>query len=94
MLRNFLIALTLSIAICTVLVTVYRELHGQGVGTTVKRTATFTSEEEEKLWATGVISILTPKALQRAVFFYIGKHFCIRGGEEQRRLGPSQFIRS
>ena len=29
--------------------TVYRELHGQGVGTTVKRTATFTPEEEEKL---------------------------------------------
>jgi hypothetical protein len=31
--------------------------------------------------------------LQRAVFFYVGKHFCIRGGEEQRKLSPSQFIR-
>ena len=74
--------------------TVYRDLHSQGIGATVKRTATFSPEEEEKLWSTGVISILNPKALQRAVFFYIGKHFCIRGGEEQRRLGPSQFIRS
>ena len=48
----------------------------------------------KRLWATGAISILNPKALQLAVFFYIGKNFCIRGGEEQRRLGPSQFIRS
>ena len=36
----------------------------------------------------------TPKSLQRAVFYYIGKCFCIRGGEEQRKLGPSQFLRS
>lgn len=26
-------------------------------------------------------------------FFYIGKCFCVRGGDEQRRLGPSQFVR-
>ena len=69
--------------------TVYRELHGQGIGTAVRHTATFTPEEEEKLWVSGVIFILTPKAFQRAVFFYIGKHFCIRGGEELRQLGPS-----
>ena len=33
--------------------------------------AIFTPEEEvqEKLWATGVISYLNPKALQRALFF-------------------------
>ena len=48
--------------------TVYQELHGQGVGTNVKRTATFSPEEEEKLWTTCVISILNPKAFQRAVF--------------------------
>jgi hypothetical protein len=28
------------------------------------------------------------------VFYYIGKIFCIRGGEEQRKLGPSQLVRS
>lgn len=28
------------------------------------------------------------------MFFYVGKRFCIRGGEEQRNLGPSQFLRS
>ena len=30
--------------------------------------------------------------LQRAVFFYIGKRFCIRGGEEQRKLAPSAHL--
>ena len=28
------------------------------------------------------------------MFFYVGKRFCIRGGEEQRKLGPSQFLRT
>ena len=36
----------------------------------------------------------SPKVLQRAVFFYTGKCFCLRGGEEQRSLGPSQLVRS
>ena len=27
------------------------------------------------------------------VFFYIGKVFCLRGGEEQRQLKPSQLTR-
>ena len=29
--------------------------------------------------------------LQRAVFFYVGKVCCLRGGEEQRKLKLSQF---
>ena len=31
------------------------------------------------------------KCLQYAVFYYIGKVYCIRGGEEQCKLGSSQF---
>ena len=27
------------------------------------------------------------------MFFYLGKNFCLRGGEEQRQLKPSQLIR-
>ena len=53
-----------------------------------------TVEEEQKLWDYKVFVIDELKGLQRAVFFYIGERFCIRGGEEQRSLGPSQFIRS
>ena len=36
----------------------------------------------------------TPKGLSNAVFFYAGKVCCLRGGEEQRNLKPSQFVRS
>lgn len=74
--------------------TVYRQLHQQGVGANVKHTAIFTPEEEEKLWVSGALSIKAPLNLQRAVFFYVGKIFCVRGGQEQRSLTPSQFVRS
>ena len=50
-----------------------------------------TADEEEKLWESSVLNITTPKGLQRAVFYYVGKCFCIRGGQEQRNLGPSNF---
>ena len=73
---------------------VYRDLHSKGVGTSVRHTSIFSSEDEAKLWETGVLADTSPKSLQRAVFYYIGKRFCIRGGEEQRKLGPSQFLRT
>ena len=75
---------------------VYCDLHDQGIGTDVRHARVFSQEEESKLWETGVLGITTPKRLQHAVFYYThtctGKCFCIRGGEEQRRLGPSHFI--
>ena len=41
----------------------------------------------------GVMGIYAPKPLVRAVFYYVGKAFCLRGGAEQRALKPSQFER-
>jgi hypothetical protein len=73
---------------------VYRQLHSDGVGTDVRHTSVFTAEEENALWSAGVLGINNPKSLQRAIFFYIGKRFCVRGGEEQHRLGPSCFKRT
>ena len=35
-----------------------------------------------------------PLAILRAVFHYVGKTFYLRGGEEQRNLKRSQFVRS
>ena len=68
---------------------------GRGrVGTEIRHSPAFTAAEEQALWAKGVLGCTNPKNLQRAVFFYIGKRFCVRGGEEQRRLGPSQFVRT
>jgi hypothetical protein len=37
-------------------------------------------------------SVNGPSSLLKAVFSYVGKHFCIRGGEEQRSLKPSQYL--
>ena len=51
------------------------------------------SEEEEKLWASGQLGTKTPRALQNAVFYYNGKNYCIRGGEEHRNIKISQFQR-
>ena len=70
---------------------VYRDLHSKGIGMEVKHGSLITPEEEEKQWTTEILSVKTPKALQRVVFYYIGKRFCIRGGQEQRNLGPSNF---
>lgn len=70
---------------------VYRDLHSQGIGADVRHTPTFSSDNE-KLWETGVLGDSTPKSSQQAVFFYVVKIFCIYGGEEQRKLGPSQFL--
>ena len=72
---------------------VARQLRKDGVGAEVKHAEVFTSEEEAKLWESGTIGITSPLALVRAVFFYVGKTLCLRGGQEQRDLKPSQFCR-
>ena len=65
-----------------------------GVGTDVKHTAVITNEEEDQLWSSGALNISDSKGQQQAVFYYVGKVYCIRGGEEQQRLKPSQFVHS
>ena len=72
---------------------VYHSLHCSGVGASIRHTAIISEDEEKKLWEYGILGLDNPKSLQRAAFYFIGKRFCIRGGEEQRNLSPSQFIR-
>ena len=70
---------------------VSRQLRKDGVGASVKHTTIITPEEENLLMDKGAMGIYTPKPLVRAVFFYVGKAFCLRGGAEQRAVKPSQF---
>lgn len=70
---------------------IFKQLHSKGIGAETKATPVFTAESEAKLWDTKVLSMDTPKGLLRAVFFYNGKNFCLRGGAEQRGLKISQF---
>ena len=71
----------------------YSELRKNGVGAEVKHTPIVTKEEEEMLWSKKVMGVDLPRQLQRTIFFYVGKVFCLRGGVEQRALKPSQFQR-
>ena len=50
-----------------------------------------TKDEKNQLWDTGVIGTDSPRSLQNAVFYYNGKNFCLRGGEECRQLKISQI---
>ena len=59
----------------------------------MKHTEIITPEEEELLLNSGVMGIYSPRALVHAVFYFVGKAFCLRGGAEQRCLKPSQFVR-
>ena len=71
---------------------VFRILRQSGIGANPQKAAAISKEEENILWETGILSCSMPKSLQRAVFFYMGKDFCLRGGEEQRQLKPSQLV--
>ena len=73
---------------------VYRKLRSNGVGAEKQSAEPFTKEEENKLWEQGIMGNGSPEALLRAVFFYNGKNFCLRGGEEHRNLRLSQLKRT
>ena len=64
----------------------FAELRKNGVGAEVKHTPIIEKKEEEQLWSVGVMGVDTPRLLLHAVFFYVGKIFCLRGGVEQRSL--------
>jgi hypothetical protein len=64
----------------------YRKLHSSGVGTSNGATTVLNEDDEERLWRTGVINLTTPQGLINAVFFYNGKNFCLRGGQEHKEL--------
>ena len=72
---------------------VFHALREQGVGADKKSAKIVTKVDEDKLWESGVLNCTSADGLQKAVFFYVGKVCCLRGGEEQRNLKPSQFSR-
>ena len=45
----------------------------------------------DQLWSQALLGMHNPKALVRAVFFVVGLHACLRGGEEHRTLRFSNF---
>ena len=76
-----------------VLDNLFKSLRKEGVGCNSKHAEIITKEEESMLWGSNVINLSHPKGLLRAVFYYNGKNFCLRGGVEHRYLKLSQFTR-
>ena len=70
------------------------ELREKGVGAVVKHAPAVRLDEENALRESKTIRDHSPLALQRAVFYYVGKTFCLWGGREQRDLKISQFVHS
>ncbi len=71
----------------------FNKLHSDGVGRKVKHAETISLEEEDKIWRSGFMDLNTPKGLQNAAFYTVGKFFCLRGGQEHRCLKISQIQR-
>ena len=68
-------------------------LHREGVGAEKKSAPIIEVEHENLFWEKNLLGYSTPRTLQRAVFFYVGLHFALRGVQEQYDLVPHQFAR-
>ena len=73
--------------------TMFSNLHAEGIGAEKKSASAITVEDEELLWEKELLSFDSPRSLQNLAFFYVGLHFALRGGEEQRDLKVAQFKR-
>ena len=71
----------------------FRHLHETGLGKRVKHAEVITKLEEESLWSQSILGTSSPHALLNSVFYLNGKNFCLRGGEEHRKLCVSQLQR-
>ena len=76
-----------------VLDNLFKMLRQDGIGNDSKHAELVSKDEERQLWDAGVMGTSDPKSLLRAVFYFNGKNFCLRGGQEHRCLKLSQFCR-
>ncbi len=72
----------------------FHKLHSDGYGCDVKHAKVLSKEDEQRLWAKGVMGTATPKSLQNAAFYIAGKMFSLRGGAELRNLKPFSTIKT
>ena len=55
----------------------FKHLHNSGVGADIKSTPVLTPDDEDKLWAAGILSLENPTGLLRAVFSTTEKTFVL-----------------
>ena len=68
----------------------FHHLHATEVGWQTKHARVLTKDDEDKLWNSGVMGTRTPRAVQNAVFYVVGKMFSLRGGVEMRQVKISK----
>ena len=71
----------------------YRALNSKGIGVTTKSAQILSQEDLNTLWEKQILGVYAPRPLLRAVFFVMGLHACLRGGEEHRQLKFSMLKR-
>ena len=71
----------------------FSDLHSKGVGAIINHAGVISFDDEQKLLDSNIMSMEDPASLLNLVFFYVGMHFCLRGGQEQRDLQVDQVRR-
>ncbi len=75
----------------SVLDSVLKDLHKQGIGNTKKRAEVITEDIEEKMWCENVLGDDTPAKLIDTLVFCFGLNFALRSGQEHRNLRPDML---
>ena len=65
----------------------------KGVGADTKSASVISFKDEDLFWETGAVGFETPRSLHILVCYYVGLHFCLQGGQEQRDLSFQQLSR-
>ena len=63
-----------------------KDAKAKGLGNKRRQAEPITVEEEDLMWASGVLGTHNPQALVDTMFFLIGMCFGLRGGQEHRQL--------
>ena len=69
-----------------------RELRAAGMGKKHNRAKSLTKEEEDILWASGLLGKESPRALLKAMFWLFTQHFGWRGRHGQHELKIEDFL--
>ena len=78
----------------SVLDSVLKQLHKQGVGTVKKRAEGISHELEDHLWKSKVLGDDTPQKLLDTLVFCFGLNLALRSGQEHRDLRPDMLVLS
>lgn len=70
---------------------VFKSLWASGVGSASSPTEGISADNKNLLWSSGVLNTTTLRGLIRAVFYTVGKCFCLHRDLEHRNLTTSQF---